>query len=231
MSEDRAAVADAPFRRPLSSTELRSARRGLALQDAATPAERQAIAAQHDLAALDALAYDARLEPLGESGWRLVGRVRASAAQRCVVTLAPMAAEIDEAFERLWSPDADPGSGAGVAEAVGGRLDVFDEEAGPLSASAWRALSEGEGDAAAEIEPIPDPIDPAAVALETFTLSLDPYPRRDGARFEGAAHGPPGVAALTDETARPFAGLQELKDRLADPAAPREDQNPDDEKA
>ena len=198
------------FSRPLSDGDLRAARRGLTISGEATPQERAAIAAEHDLQALDSMSFEARLEPFQSDGWRLSGRVRAEAAQKCVVTLEPVPALVDASFERLWSPQAD--ESAGDVEAAGGQVALFDAEAGPMSADAWRAAETGEEPP--EIERTPETIDPGAVALETFTLALDPYPRREGAAFQGATHGPPDAEPLTDEAARPFASLEALKARM-----------------
>lgn len=222
------AVAPA-FSRPLGEEDLRRARRGLALTAEAEESERKEIARQYDLIGLDALSYEARLEPFGRAGWRLSGRMRAAVRQRCVVTLEEAPAALDEPFVRLWSPDAP--DALFDAEAAAGRLDFMDRDPGLAAESGWGDdAAEGaadQGGDAAEIERTPDPIDPAAVALETFTLALDPYPRAAGVDFAGANFGPPGSAPLTDEAARPFAGLESLRGRLAgDEENPAGDDDP-----
>lgn len=211
----------AAFSRPLSDEDLRAARRGLDIKAEADAAERAGIARLHGLLALNALSYTARLEPYGKAGWRLTGRVRADVAQACVVTLDPVPATMDEPFERLWSPDA-PEAGD-LAEAGAGRLDLMDRHFSAhaqdlAEQSGWSGASndDPQGEEPPELERTPDPIDPATAALETFTLSLDPYPRAPGADFAGAVYGPPGEAPLTDEAAKPFAGLEGLRDALAD---------------
>ena len=195
------------FSRPLTGVDLKSARAGATFQGQARDEERRAIAAAHELASLDALGFEARLEPFGAKGWRLEGRVRAEFEQICVVTLEPVAARMDEPILRLWSDDApEDGFEADVAAGdTGWSAEIPDlaEGAGlaPLSAAEEDAI----------VERTPDPIDPAAVALETFMLALDPYPRAPHVAFEGKTHGPPGAEPLTDEAARPFAGLDALR--------------------
>ncbi|MEL6978208.1 MAG: hypothetical protein AAGM38_05965 [Pseudomonadota bacterium] len=202
------------FSRPVRQGELAAARSGLALEGEADAQERAAIAALHALVELSDLSFHARLEPYLQDGWRLTGRLSARAVQRCVVTLEAVSAEIEEPFERLWRPEAALGDGgARSADAAAGALAAIEAEAGATPDGALRLNADGLDDAP-EIEPTPDPIDPAAVALETFTLALDPYPRASGAAFESLAHGPPGSAPLTDEAARPFSALETLKAQL-----------------
>jgi len=66
------------------------------------------------------------------------------------------------------------------------------------------------------IEPLPVTIDPAAVMAEALALALPLYPRKDGVALGEANYAAPGTEAMTDETARPFAGLANLRDRMKD---------------
>lgn len=217
------------FNRPLATERLREARGGLTLAAEASVEERAAIAAAYDLAALEHLSYQARLEPYAEDGWRLVGALSARFTQRCVVTLAPLEARLEEPFERLWRPGEALAAGAPLsAEIAAGAVAEIERETGELAADAWRLGAERAAEV--EVEPTPEPIDPAAAALESFTLALDPYPRAPGAVFDGAAFGPPGAAPLSDEEARPFSALKALRDRQAAPdAAKKETGGQDDE--
>ncbi|MEM9726177.1 MAG: hypothetical protein AAF909_12040 [Pseudomonadota bacterium] len=219
------------FSRPLEQAALRAAQSGLDLLEVASPEEMRAVAQDFGLAELQRFEYTARLSPFGSGGWRLEGEMRAAGAQRCVVTLQPVAFEFSTPFLRLWTADApgfEPRSAEeGGAEMAGGRLDVFAEALEPLGEGAWRWSPNTDGDDREsdlrdEIERTPDPIDPAAVALETLTLALDPYPRRAGASFDGFVVGPEGAAPLTDEAARPFAALDALKARMTASGAPAE---------
>lgn len=172
-------------------------------------AERAAIADFLDLASLDQFSFEAHLTPKGKDGWRLDGEVRAAGAQRCGVTLEPVPFDVAVPAVRVWSPDA-------------GEEDLsqaFEIDVDAATAASWAAGSE---DAEADVERLPDPLDLGAVALETLALALDPYPRASGVSdFEPVVAGPPGVAPLTDEAAKPFAGLAALKNGEPDDGEPR----------
>lgn len=176
----------------------------------ADAAERAAIAADFDLASLDRLSFDAHLVPEGKDGWRLDGEMRAAGAQRCGVTLEPVAFDLVAPAVRVWSPDA-------------GEEDLsqaFEIDVDAATAASWSA---GTDEDAADVERLPDPLDLGAVALETLALALDPYPRASGVSdFEPVVAGPPGVAPLTDEAAKPFAGLAALKGGASGDEGPRD---------
>ncbi len=159
---------------------------GRALSEVATEAELRAVAAAFGLVGLDALRIEARLAREGKEGWRVEGRVAAEPVQECVVTLDPVPARIDEPFLRRYEPGA-----AEEAEEA-----VIDPEAEDPP------------------EPLGHGIDLGLVAMETLALALDPYPRAPGAAFEPVIAAPEGVEPMTDEAAKPFAGLAALKSRL-----------------
>lgn len=187
------------FARPVPSRELGAIRRPKSLTGEASEAERASIARALGLERLDLLRYEATLAPDEAADWRLDGRIAARLAQPCSVTGAPVPEKIDALFARRWSADAvvDPAE-----------IDIeFAVGAADLSGDGETALDDF------EVEPTPDPIDPAAVALETLILSLDPYPRAPGAAFEGLTVGPPGAAPLDDAAARPFSGLAALREK------------------
>jgi hypothetical protein len=116
------------------------------------------------------------------SGLRARGRVSATVGQACVVTLEPLASDVEEAIDLVFAPPSAikrDGEGAGA------------EERNP--AESW-----------SEPEPlIGGTVDLGALATEFLILGLDPYPRKPGAVFQ-----PPGEAS-SDEG--PFAALAELK--------------------
>ena len=116
------------------------------------------------------------------SGLRVRGRVSATVGQACVVTLEPLANEIEEAIDLVFAPSSAikrDGEGAGA------------EERNPAESRS-------------EPEPlIGGTVDLGALATEFLILGLDPYPRTPGAVFQ-----PPGEAS-SDEG--PFAALAELK--------------------
>lgn len=110
---------------------------------------------------LSALTADVSVKPAG-AGWRLEGRVRASLAQACVITLEPVPADIDTAFS----------------------VDLV--EAGAIEPNSRVIEADPEGPDGPDV--VEDGgVDLAAYAVEHLALALDPYPRKPGAVFEPPA--------------------------------------------
>ena len=121
----------------------------------------------------------------GKRDWTLTGKLGATVIQPCVVTLDPVTTRIDIPVARLFVADwSNP-----------------DEEEFEIP----------EGD---ETEPLGPEIDPAQVMIEALSLALPQYPRKDGAELDQADFTEPGKQAMTDEDAKPFAGLAGLRDAL-----------------
>ena len=57
-------------------------------------------------------------------------------------------------------------------------------------------------------------IDPASVMAEELALALPPYPRKDGVELGESVFAEPGTKPMTDDDAKPFAGLSGLRDTL-----------------
>lgn len=141
----------------------------------ATAEERAALASRFDLIDLEALAADITVEWLrGRAFLRVAGRIRATAVQRCVVTLQPVRSEVDSPFEILFEagdrtgkevvvefgdveplPDEELDIGEVVAEEFALMLDPYPRAAGaalkqagfgPGEAGSARE-SDGKGDA------------------------------------------------------------------------------------
>ncbi len=151
----------------------------------AEPTERQALAERLGLVEVMSLTAKVELEPLARSGFiRVNGRLTAQVVQTCVVTLAPLAATVEEAFELTFGPP----------EAV---LDEEDE----IEVS-W------------DQQDPPDPIvdgciDIGEVVVEHLALALDPFPRAPDAAFQP----PPEEPEITDGRANPFAVLSSLRQK------------------
>ena len=145
------------------------------------------IAEELDLSALRKLSFEGRLKALGRSDWQLEARLGATVVQPCVVTLEPVQTRIDVDVTRLFVQDYEEPEETEVEMAEDDRTE-------PLGA--W--------------------IDPAVVMIEALALEIPEYPRADGAELGQAVYTKPGEAPLTDEDARPFAGLANLKDQLKD---------------
>lgn len=174
-------TATAPFTYAIDVGLLKSRSRAVDVEVDA--AARAAIAAGLDIASLDAMRLTGSLAPWGRRGWRFDGRLVARAAQNCVVTLDAVAEAIDEPVLRIWSPDA--------------ARDVDVD-----------STTDGEDETP---EPLGDAIDLGQIAVETLALALDPYPRTPDATLDDTVATPPGAEPLTDEAAKPFAGLAALR--------------------
>ena len=64
------------------------------------------------------------------------------------------------------------------------------------------------------VEPLPASVDLYAVLIETLSLSMPAYPRAQGAEMGEAVFSQSGIAPMTDEDAKPFAGLGDLRKAL-----------------
>lgn len=114
------------------------------------------------------------------------GTIGATVAQPCVVTLDPVRTRVDEPLRRTFIADLDP-----LPEH---HQILADEDI--------------------DHDPLPDVIDLGVVATEALALALPAFPRVEGAELTDARFTEPGRAPMTDEEARPFAGLAALKDKL-----------------
>jgi hypothetical protein len=170
------------FSRRVTAEALREGA-GAEVAAQASPAERAALRDRFGVPDVRAFSAAATVSPWGPGGWRVEGRVEAGLGQTCVVTLEPVETALSEPFQRFFAPAA--------------RLD----EAAAL-------LDE---DARDELEALGEAIDVGEIAAEAAALAIDPYPRKPGAVFDGAASAPPGAAPLTPEALRPFARLAALR--------------------
>jgi hypothetical protein len=127
-------------------------------------AMRARIARALDLASLDAFEAEVAVAPnpdlgpdLGTGGWRLTGRVKASAVQTCGITLEPLPVEIDERFavDLVEQPPERP-------EDEEFEIGLDDEIAD--------VIEDGR-------------IDLGQYAVEQLALNLDPFPRKPGVEF------------------------------------------------
>ncbi len=107
-----------------------------------------------DLASLDVFTAEMELTPTA-AGWRLSGRVRASLAQTCGITLEPLPLEIDAPFVLTLAEATEEDSGEIVI--------ALDDESPDL-------IENGQ-------------IDLGHYAVEQLALRLDPFPRKPGAEF------------------------------------------------
>ncbi|MEL7259449.1 MAG: DUF177 domain-containing protein, partial [Pseudomonadota bacterium] len=145
------------------------------------------LAAELDLISLRKLRFEGVLSPADKTDWTIEARLGATVTQPCVVTLDPVTTRIEE--DVIWHLIKD-----------------------------WQAYQpEGEevempeDDASA---PLGDEIDLMALMQEALALALPAYPRSTNAPSEGIRAAPPGVAPISDEDVKPFAGVPRLSCRL-----------------
>lgn len=151
----------------------------------ATKEEMAAVASLLELVALERLAFAYRLVPAGGHRIRLTGKLTASVVQTCVVSLDPVASDIDLPAEIEFWPE-----GSVVA------LEKSAEADPGASVLEWP-------------EPIEDgTIDLGPVVYETLATSLDPYPKKAGVSFEWSQGGGEEAAL---RASGPFAALDKLK--------------------
>ncbi len=148
--------------------------------------ERAAIAADLGIEGVRKLRFAGQLVPQGREDWEIQATLGATVVQSCVVTLAPVATRIDETLNRRLVADL-PVPGAEVDE-----VEVPQED----------------------VDALPETLDLGAVMTEALALALPLYPRAEGVEAASMQVTAPGVAPLTDEDAKPFAGLRDLRDRL-----------------
>ena len=153
---------------------------GLAINRAATPEECQTLAKELEIPSIESL--EVRYGVVPRSGGRLAleGTITARVTQECVVSLDPVSATVRADLDIVYSPE--PADEGGEIEGSPDDLDKPDEE--PIEHGM---------------------IDVGRVVMEELLAGLDPYPRRDDAKFD-----------WTDEKGEaagehPFAALAKLK--------------------
>jgi uncharacterized metal-binding protein YceD (DUF177 family) len=142
---------DLPYSEPVRLHQLGSGVKRTLEPDASTRAR---IVRALDLASLDAFTAEMELVP-SAAGWRLSGRIRASLAQTCGITLEPLPIEIDAPFALTLAESVEEDS-----EEI---IITLDDESPDL-------IENGQ-------------IDLGQYAVEQLVLRLDPFPRKPGAEF------------------------------------------------
>ncbi|CAN5202814.1 DUF177 domain-containing protein [soil metagenome] len=138
------------------SVRLNEIGKGLARTLEPDAATRAKIAKSLDLASLDAFLAELTIKPADNAGYRLSGRVRASAVQTCGITLEPLPVEIDQRFSVDLAEEIEPSEDDEIEVSI-------DDDAPDL-------IEDGR-------------IDLGQYAVEQLALTLDPFPRKPGAEF------------------------------------------------
>ncbi|SEM80481.1 Uncharacterized metal-binding protein YceD, DUF177 family [Gemmobacter aquatilis] len=149
---------------------------------------RALIAALLGISAVREMRFKGELRPVGRRDWLLEANLAAVVEQPCSVTLVPVVTRIAEPVRRSYLAE--------MPEPEGEEIEIPEDDTQ---------------------EPLPEVIDPGAVAIEALALALPLYPRAEGAALEAAVFAPPGVTPLRDEELRPFAGLAGLAQKLGTP--------------
>ena len=144
--------------------------------------ELTALADRVGATALRKVAFEGRLTPTGTADWRLDARLGATAVQPCVVTLAPVTTRIETDVVRHYVDGYEMPDD-------GGEFEMPEDET---------------------TEPRPATLDLGEVLAEALSLALPDFPRADGAELGQAVYAEPGTAAMTDDDAKPLAGLRGL---------------------
>ena len=138
-----------------------------------------------ELSALRKLVFSGEISPQGSSDWELKGHLGATVVQPCVVTLEPVTTRIEEDVIRIYLAN-------------------------------WSTPQETETEMTEDdsVEPLRDIIDLTALAAEVLALAIPQFPRAANAQLGEFNITEPGAVPLSDESAKPFAGLAALKDKL-----------------
>ncbi len=164
---------------------------GTALEIAASDSERAALVKRFGFLGLPA--FSARVTVDRRPGGQVVveGRLRGRIVQACILTLDPVAQDLDETFRIVFKQD-------------------LAEERDPESGE---ALVSAQTDAP---EPLPGSLlDVGEIVAEQLSLAADPYPRKPGVKLEDVLPKPrkEGRHGRHEPRRHPFAGLAALRDK------------------
>lgn len=124
----------------------------------------EALAAAHELQAVERFVAKLEVSTWKKGGVRVSGRVQANVVQECVVTLEPVTGAIDEEVSATFLPE-------------GSRLVV------PAWSAEGEILLDPEGDDSPELFS-GDTVDVGQLAEEFFAMGIDPYPRKQGVALD-----------------------------------------------
>ncbi|SEM42530.1 Uncharacterized metal-binding protein YceD, DUF177 family [Loktanella fryxellensis] len=151
-----------------------------------TPADRDAVAAHLGILGIKKLTFAGEITPLGRGDWQLSGTLGATVVQECVATLDPVTTRLDEAVRRTYARD--------FTYPEGSEAEMPEDDT---------------------VEPLPQTLDLGAVMVEALSLALPPFPRVAGAELGQVLVAAKGVEPMTDDDAKPFAGLGALRQALS----------------
>jgi uncharacterized metal-binding protein YceD (DUF177 family) len=159
---------------------------GLEEKRSATAEELVAIAETLGVSTCERLGVTYSIYGISDGTYRLSGRLRARITQPCIISLEPVAQDIDEPLSVDYWPASD------MPPPDKGEIDLADDES--------------------DIEPMIDGrIDVGVLAYDVLAAAVDLYPRVAGATFEWED---PKAKASPEASGKvnPFAVLAQLKD-------------------
>lgn len=149
----------------------------------------KALRAEFGVDELRKVRLEGQITPKGKRDWTLDAMLGATVVQPCVSTLAPVTTRIDERVERIYTET-------------------------PPQVEDASEIEMPEDD---RIEALPEAIDLMDVLREALDLAIPAFPRADESEAIKISVTEPGKQAMTDDDAKPFAGLADLlkKDNLS----------------
>lgn len=146
---------------------------------------RAALAASLGINGIRKLRFAGSVVPDGKADLALEATLGATVVQDCGVTGAPVVTRLDEPVLRSYLAEME--------------MPDADEVEMP------------EDDA---VDPLMPELDLSEVMAEALALHLPPWPRAEGVEPVNLTVTEPGKAPMSDEDAKPFAGLKALKDAM-----------------
>ena len=147
-----------------------------------------------DLSALRKVHFSGNLAPAGKRDWVLTAELGASAVQPCTITLEPVKTRIETEVTRRFIAEMPEFAKEAEEDEFGGTAMLDDDSLEPLEAEIdlWRVMS------------------------EALALALPDYPRANGAELGTLSVTEPGKSAMSEDDAKPFAGLAALMSKEDD---------------
>lgn len=130
------------------------------------------------------LSFEGRVFPHGTRDLALEAVLGATVVQDCVVTGDPVTTRIDEPVERRYID--------GLPEPTGDEVEMPEDE---------------------NADPLPVTLDLDVIMSEALALALPPWPRAPGVDHVEISVTEPGKTPMTDDEAKPFAGLKALAEK------------------
>ncbi|SDI55474.1 YceD family protein [Aliiruegeria lutimaris] len=140
-----------------------------------------------NLLGLRKVRLEGRFVPVGGRDWKLDAMLGATAVQPCSVTLAPVTTRIDTPVLRYYMAD--------LSNPTESEAEMPEDDS---------------------IEPLPESVDLWDVLSEALAIALPDFPRAEGVELGESVFTEPGAEPLTEDAAKPFAGLAALKKKFED---------------